>query len=318
MSRSRWSSRFRSLGVILLALGVALWLGLALTNRSAAADLARRRGALEDEIWRAQRAISAADRTVDAADRALAEMSPPKSRELPRQRLALDPVEVELISTQPKLGAAFLRSEEAYVKNEYAMFYRAQDLAPERIAQFEKNFLEYRQAMLDLNALFLRQGESEERATRALLSDAEWKYETGQGGLLGIKGYSALQEYQNRRYFRTALILPLAGVAALHGVPLTAEQGQQLLSTAIGTIQPVYRQQAPNEGAGFLNDIDWGDFRIRVRGVITSAQAELLLKVTIPSEVPTWRQYYLSKLISDGFEAERKAATTTAQNSPAP
>lgn len=290
--------------IAILAIGSAIWFGLDRATQAASVELAALQaqrneaeaGArnTEDELARTERKLTEVERLLVGSG------SVPVAAAKPLPALGS---EIELISTNPQLGALKLQSDRWYVRKEYERLYRALGLAPAQIEEFEKSFVEYRQRYLDLYAIGSAQGESR-KATEALASAAKDEFEKTQQKLLGAEGFRQLQEYDRSRSVRNSVAGALAGAAAYHDVPITAEQARRLAQAALQA-----SDQAPAAtDEALLRAIDWEKFQAQAREILTPAQYEVMRHVYMPSGYRGLRQLHLQNLVTRAVEAD--AGTT--------
>jgi hypothetical protein len=177
------------------------------------------------------------------------------------------------LATDPNLQRLDLERHRARIALEYDEFFEAVGLSPTQIERFQATVLKQVELSLDLRAMGQAQNAEEKRAMAAFQQQTEATHEIELQQTLGPDLYRALQEYESAQYSRTAVVNSFAGTAALAGVPLTPEQGDQLLQAALSATKAPSAAAAPD----LRSSIDLAKLDAQAREILTPAQFEVFL-----------------------------------------
>lgn len=298
---SRKSLFFSALAVV--ALGLALCLGFVRVSRTASAELASLdagRFRLTADIQRAAAALAATQASLTEIDRQLAVAKPTTATVASAPRIIPPGPEAVQASLHPEIGALRLRSDRLYVKGEYRRLYRDLNLSPDRIAQFETFWVEYRQRDLDLYAVAQSPDEATRKAAETLTARANEEYHARLKEIFGADGYLQFEEYERTRAIRNSIVGALAGSAAYFDVPITQEQARQLTVAAV-----------QSAGSELKNDIlaaiDWEKFQAQAQRILSPEQYHIMRHVYISSGYRGLRQRHLENLMQRALAADAAA-----------
>lgn len=280
---------------------------------AAVGRLAVQRIALEGELRRAEKRRVEAERGRDGGIRTPGASGganagvPVKPSGPPRPAKTVS----DLIADDPKAEVLMLRWQRAVVGVEYGPFFRSRGLSPEQIAKFEEGWVKRAERDLDLRAAGRGQDVAGERTVAALKQQAKDEYDAMQRQVLGAEGYAQLKDFERTLVVRNVVVLGLAGTAALEGVPLTAQQGEQLWAAALEATGSEAKGKV--SGEALVRQIDWAALDGRAREILTPAQFALFTNVAPPSGFqPRWK-YQLDAAISRAKETDAVGAAAPKQ-----
>jgi len=309
----------RRADIILLAtVGVfvvgALLVGLAAlrANRSIAVSLASLGEKTRDlvvEVRRERERVAAAERLRATLERQLANLEAARSRSdaSARAEKAASPTAPrsmsDIISSDPKLELLELQRLRLALHGDYGYFIYSAELSPEQINKWEELYVKHSERWMDLKSAARGQDEAGKQTVAALQKQATVDYETALAGLLGDDRYRKLQDYEQTIPIRNMVVNGLAGAAALEGIPLTDQQGDQLMGALIASGGADVRGKAQD-----LTGIDWAAADAQARWILSPEQFALF-KNTAPatSFSSRWRAQ-LNAAIRRAAEADAAAA----------
>lgn len=281
-------------------------------ERVAVEDLATlviERTALEAEVRREEHRLTTLERTrteLAQLARGPAETPPAKSSaETAAASKVVPPASgrtiTDIISNDPKAEVLMLRWQRAVVALEFGPFFRTRGISPEQIRKFEDNWVKRAERDIDLRAAEKLQDETGRKAMAALRQQSKDEYEAAQAELLGPENYQRLEEYNRTEVVRNVVVLGLAGSAALEGIPLSAQQGDQLWRAALAAAAPDASAKA---GEQLVRAIDWEALDAQARQILTPAQFALFQSGAALSGFGSRWRYRLDVLASRAQQAE--------------
>lgn len=310
-------TKFLVAGVMLALISGVIWQRVARAKRESAAALAvltRQRAALEAGIGQMERRLATAERArTEFAQlaRAATESGPTKPSSVaspaPAKPTAPAPERrsiTDIISNDPKAEVLMLRWQRAVVALEFGPFFRARGISPEQIRKFEDNWVKRAERDIDLRAAEKQQDETGRKTVAALQQQSKDEYEAAQAELLGAENYQRLQEYNRTEVVRNVVVLGLAGSAALEGIPLTAQQGEQLWQAALATTS----RGSQEKGEQLVRAIDWEALDAQARQILSPAQFALFQSGAALSGFGSRWRYRLDVLAARAQQAEATGA----------
>jgi hypothetical protein len=301
----------------LLAVALLIWFRADRTAREAeasAAALAKKRVTLEAEVRDAEERVAAAEQARNNLERALAGLSVVKPSASPAKNtpFSVPTSQRELISRDSKLEALELNRQRAAVAQEYGYFFHALGLSSAQIEQFTANAMKRTELGMDLFAVGQAQDAAGKQTVVMMQQQAKTEYEAAQAALLGAEDYRRLQEYERTVPFRNVVVFGLAGAAALEGIPLSAQQGEQLFQAAVDAAG----RDTKESGLQPVGAIDWDALDARARQILSPAQFALFQTVAPPSGFRSRWYYQLETVIGHAKQTDATAATTSAPKPP--
>jgi hypothetical protein len=306
--------RFLKISLILIAACIVIGLWQTWTKRHAKAsleELGSQRLALESEIRQAKMKRAAEIQNLEELRRwASVPPTAPKTPETAPQAAprSMPSSQSELISTDPKLEILDLKWSRAVVGLEYGPLYRSLGLSSKQIIKFEENYLKHAELSMDLAAVARGKGDAGKETAAVLKQQARSNYEAAQIELLGAEGFRQVEEYIRTLVPRNVFVLGLAGAAAFEGVPLTAQQGDQLWQAAI----KASRTDSSAKGSELIAAVDWDALDAQAEQILTPAQLELFKNVAPPSGFESRPELKAKDVIRRAQEADTAAARTSA------
>jgi hypothetical protein len=210
-----------------------------------------------------------------------------------------------IIANDPKAEVLMLRWQRAVVLLEYGPFFRAHGLSPDQIQKFQDNWVRRIEQNIDLAAAARAQDPAGRQAINKLQAQGKADYESAQQEVLGLDRWRQIQEYERTEVVRNTVVLGLAGGAALAGVPLTAQQGDQLWQAALNSAS-----HDPNvKGQDLVATIDWDALDTQARQILSPAQLALFTTTAYPSGFSPRGKYQLDAVIRRALQADAAAST---------
>lgn len=297
-------------GILLLVLGFVAWKNGQSRQQAerTLASVLSQRSALEAE-WRTtaervasqERARAEHARLREAQQRAKA-----REAELAAKQPARPRTQSEMISKNPKAEMLMLRWQGEAAIAEYGSFLRSHGITAEQVRRFKENWVRHSEQDIDLSAVARMENGLGEKELSALQNQAKAAYEAAEAEILGADVYRELKEYERTTVVaRNVLVLGFAGSAALEGIPLTAQQGQQLAQAAVGAADPTSANDS--SGEKLLTTIDWNALDLRARQILTPAQYVLYKTSAASIGFRSRWHYQLSEMVRQAQEADAAA-----------
>jgi hypothetical protein len=123
--------------------------------------------------------------------------------------------------------------------------------------------------------------------------------------LLGSENYQRYQDFVRTLPLRNVVVLSVAGTAALEGIPLTPQQGEQLFHTVLNTTRP------DPAGAPDLATVDWDVVDAQAALFLSPAQLGLLKTMAPNSGFPSRADLQLKAAMARALDQDRAAAAAT-------
>jgi hypothetical protein len=211
----------------------------------------------------------------------------------------------EIIANEPKAEVLMLSWQRAVVLLEYGPFFRAHGLSPGQIQKFQDNWVRCTEQNMDLAAVARAQDAAGRQAINKLQAQGKADYEAAQQEVLGPDGWRQLQEYERTEVVRNVVVLGLAGGAALAGVPLTAQQGDQLWQAALNAAN----RDPKINGQDLVATIDWDALDAQAQQILSPEQLALFTTTAYPSGFSPRGKYQLDAVIRRALQADAAAST---------
>jgi hypothetical protein len=216
------------------------------------------------------------------------------------------PTTAELMVRDPRLRVLYLDWQRAVQTQEYFPLFQQLGLSPEQQDKFIANLLAGEERRMDL-ADTIRSPESATGSTLAAArQQAQDQIETAQNELLGPDGYQRYRDFVRTLPLRNTVALSVAGTAALAGIPLTREQGEQLFQSVLGATRP-----DPKSGEPDLATIDWAAVDAQAQLFLSPAQFALLKTVAPNSGFPSRADLQLQAAMAQALDQDRRDAAAT-------
>lgn len=218
----------------------------------------------------------------------------------------------ELVASDPKLEVLYLNRQRAVVMVEYGDFFRARGLSPEQIDKFTDNYVKHIERTMDLGAAARGQDAAGQQTVTSLQQQERANYELAQSAVLGADGYQQMEEYLRTLPLQNIVMKGFAGAAALAGISLTAQQGEQLFQAAIDA-----SGRDPKLGGEQLaRVIDWDALDARARQILSPEQFALFTTVAPPSGFQSRWKYRLDAAILQAQQADSAKTAAPAAKPP--
>jgi hypothetical protein len=267
--------------------------------------LTSERAGLEAALKHAEGRIAAARQARAETQRALAALPPAnrsaspqttekKAASSPTAPGAITPALV--LANDPKLQAMMLMATRARVARDNARLFAALHLSPAQIEQFTQNALKREEALVDLAGVEQSQGKESKASVDAWRKKANDEFRAAQLELLGTAGMQQWDDYQRMAPARR-MVDGFAGTLVFEGVPLTPQQGEQLIAAFSHAVAE------PRNG----NAIDWAAIDAAVQPVLDPRQMAIFQTGSVIGGISR-QQVQLDAAVSRALEAERKAA----------
>jgi hypothetical protein len=276
--------------------------------------LAAKHVSLSAEVERMKSRNVAAKDLHTELSRMLNVLSPPPP--IVAQKIIAGPEPAKFLSdhfeNDPKMETLMLRRQRAVVLLEYAPLFRALKLSPEQIKKFQDNCVKREESFIDLRAASRAQDDLGKQMAAKLQEQANADYEAAQLEVLSADGYRQMQEFFRVEPLRNVLIRGLAGAAALEGVPLTEQQGEQLLQAALNAAS----QDANVTGEKLLTMVDWDALDVQARQILSPAQFTLFTTAAHLSGFQARWKYQTDAVIQRALQSEAASPTNTVTQLP--
>jgi hypothetical protein len=156
---------------------------------------------------------------------------------------------------------------------------------------------------MDLKSAARVQDDAGKQTVAALQKQATVDYDTALAGLLGDDRYRKLQDYERTIPLRNVVVNGLAGAAALEGIPLTDQQGEQLMRAFITSGGADVRGKAQD-----LTGIDWAAVEEQARLILSPEQFALFQNTAPATSFSSRWRAQLNAAIRRAQEADAAAA----------
>jgi hypothetical protein len=202
-----------------------------------------------------------------------------------------------LVNTDQKLQLLELQRQRASISLYYGEFFGSQRLSPAQIERLIEAKLKLEELAMDLDALGRTQDATGRQAMATMERQAAMEHDAILNETLGPEGSRALLEYERTQPWRRTIVNGFAGVAALAGTPITAEQGKQLLQAALEATPSDLNPENPNT----LSALDLAALDAQARRILSPAQFDFF------SGLNSWRtsleQQSVMRKVREGEEA---------------
>lgn len=183
---------------------------------------------------------------------------------------------LDILHRDPAAQILWLASRRAAVAVSYGPLFRSLALTPEQVETFQTLTIRREEQAMDLTAIVRQQGLGyDDPSVAALREKADDEERAARLALLGPEGYHRLQEYLRTLPVRE-IVDALAGVAAVSGMPFSAEQSARL-TQRLASASSRYQ----SGGAADIESIDW-DAADRLAQAILSPEQFVLYETVEP------------------------------------
>jgi hypothetical protein len=202
------------------------------------------------------------------------------------------------VMKDPNLQSAYFRSVRAENALKLGAFFQGQHLTSEQTAKMLDARVKFREVEQDLLATKLAEDPDAARdpgvimliesqvatayfatkdpAIATLYESARTDLRDTEQAILGLENYQRLQDYERTAWLREG-VQRVAAAAAMIGIPLTADQTEQLVlalsNSAAGT--PAARDRIDP------NSIDWNKAEVRANEILSPAQMDLFSRTDL-------------------------------------
>ena len=301
--------RFALGGALLLAAAGALWWQSERALRRTETSLAAadgRHAHLTDELERAKRLLAAKENTRLELRRELEKLTATRAPILPAAvKVTPAPTSPELMARDPRLRGLYLDWQKAAQTQEYFPLFQQLGLTPPQQEKFIANLLAAEEHRLDTAARLGSREFSSPGVANDLQQLANDQIAAAQLELLGSENYQRYQDFVRTLPLRNVVVLSVAGTAALEGIPLTPQQGEQLFHTVLNTTRP------DPAGAPDLATVDWDVVDAQAALFLSPAQLGLLKTMAPNSGFPSRADLQLKAAMARALDQDRAAAAAT-------
>ena len=299
-------------GVIVAVTAAVAWNNArgASAAESAFGILERKRTGIDAEIRRMEGRLAAAEKdqtnlqsTLDGLKKSVAAVVKSQAA-VPARKQSVDVAlqqKIRDFRNDPKEQLRQLAARRLALGSIYGPLFRSLSLSPAQSERFLDVTLKGEERQMDLSAVMRSQGLSEDDPMVAKLrgeSDAE--IQAALRELLGQAGYRQAQDYGRTSVVRE-LVSGLAGAAAVAGVPINAQQAEQL-TYILANASSRYRSGGPAEVA----EIEWDKIDTPARAILSESQLTLFKTVEPPGSA------YFRKRFDQVFNQATKADAASA------
>jgi len=212
----------------------------------------------------------------------------------------------DLIADDPATEVKMSQWQRAIVGVEYGPFFRRYGISREQIEKFQDDWVKRAEADIDLRAAARQQGPAGADTVAALQAQSKAANEQATRALFGSEAYEQLKEYERTLPVRNILVFGLAGAAAMDGVPLSAQQGDQLWHAAL----EASGNNPKADGETMLNNMDWTALDARVQQILSPAQFELFKHSAPPAGFRSRQEYEFDQIVRRAREADAGASAS--------
>jgi hypothetical protein len=299
-----------AMGVALLAAAGGLWWQSERALRRAETLLAAadgRHAHLSGELERTENLLTEKKNTGLKLRRELEKPTATRAPVLPSAvKVTPAPTSPELMARDPQLRGLYLDWQKATQTQEYFPLFQQLGLTPPQQEKFIANLLAVEERRLDAAARMGSREFSSPGVANDLQQLANDQIAAEQLELLGSEGYQRYQDFVRTLPLRNVVVLSVAGAAALEGIPLTPQQGEQLFHTVLNTTRP-----DPATGAPDLATVDWEVVDTQAALFLSSAQLGLLKTMAPNSGFPSRADLQLKAAMARALDQDREAAAAT-------
>ncbi len=306
-----------SMWLVLAALGVAVvaWNAsqAARAATEARAIAVRNEAALAAQAWSWRVRLARVECDAETAREELAELA---ARAVAEEK-AMAPVEAKLtgasmtdpwvraLRRDPVVQALQIAARRGRLEASYAPMFKRLGLGPERAEKFMSNVMALEERFTDLNAAAeAKDLDDNDEAIARLRGRAMKECEVAQRELLGADDYQRVVDFMLTMPVRES-VGGLAAVMTAAGVPMTAQQAEQLAEVIMRDGGP-----AMHDSRLPVSEVDWPQVDRSARAILSEAQLAIFQTTEPNTSVMNSRfAGRLERLIDQAREAEVKAAS---------
>jgi hypothetical protein len=287
-------------------------------SESALAAIARKVAGVDTEVRRMEGRLAAAEKdqtnlqsTLDGLKKSVTAVVKSQAA-VPARKQSVDVAlqqKIRDFRNDPKEQLRQLAARRLALGSIYGPLFRSLSLSPAQSERFLDVTLKGEERQMDLSAVMRSQGLSEDDPMVAKLrgeSDAE--IQAALRELLGQAGYRQAQDYGRTSVVRE-LVSGLAGAAAVAGVPINAQQAEQL-TYLLANASSRYRSGGPAEVA----EIEWDKIDTPARAILSESQLTLF-KTVEPPEAAYYRKRF-DQVFNQATKADAASAAAPAAKAP--
>ena len=287
-------------------------------SESALAAIARKVAGVDTEVRRMEGRLAAAEKdqtnlqsTLDGLKKSVTAVVKSQAA-VPARKQSVDVAlqqKIRDFRNDPKEQLRQLAARRLALGSIYGPLFRSLGLSPAQSERFLDVTLKGEERQMDLSAVMRSQGLSEDDPMVAKLrgeSDAE--IQAALRELLGQAGYRQAQDYGRTSVVRE-LVSGLAGAAAVAGVPINAQQAEQL-TYLLANASSRYRSGGPAEVA----EIEWDKIDTPARAILSESQLTLF-KTVEPPEAAYYRKRF-DQVFNQATKADAASAAAPAAKAP--
>ncbi|MFT3780998.1 MAG: hypothetical protein QM790_03215 [Nibricoccus sp.] len=255
-------------------------------------SITRKNTALQVEIKQLEQRLAAADRNQSEAEKAHERTESRRKAEASRsiyQMIKDDPVQQNLE----------LRRLRATAHSEYARFFLQKGYSAKQMSAFIDLTVKYLETWMDLEMTAPPRSAAKDPAVDLLRKKAEAEYFEKVQALLGEEDYRAYQGYRRTAPIYNAVVLGLAGAAALEGCSLTPQQGEQLLNAALSTADAETKP-----GKNPLKSVDWRKLDGLAQEILTPVQYRIFASRIPPSGFESKERLQINLAIDQAWKTD--------------
>ena len=290
-------------------------------SESALAAIARKVAGVDTEIRRMEGRLAAAEKdqtnlqsTLDGLKKSVAAVVKSQAAAPARKQsadAALQALQQKIrdFRNDPKEQLRQLAARRLALGSIYGPLFRSLSLSPAQSERFLDVTLKGEERQMDLSAVMRSQGLSEDDPMVAKLrGESDAGLQAALRELLGEAGYRQAQDYGRTSVVRE-LVSGLAGAAAVAGVPINAQQAEQL-TYLLANASSRYRSGGPAEVA----EIEWDKIDTPARAILSESQLTLF-KTVEPPEAAYYRKRF-DQVFNQATKADAASAGAPAAKAP--
>jgi hypothetical protein len=287
-------------------------------SESALAAIPRKVAGVDTEIRRMEGRLAAAEKdqtnlqsTLDGLKKSVAAVVKSQAA-VPARKQSVDVAlqqKIRDFRNDPKEQLRQLAARRLALGSIYGPLFRSLGLSPAQSEKFLDLTLKGEERQMDLSAVMRSQGLAEDDPmVIKLRADSDAELQTAQRELLGEAGFRQAQDYGRTSVVRE-LVSGLAGAAAVAGVPINAQQAEQL-TYILANASSRYRSGGPAEVA----EIEWDKIDTPARAILSESQLTLFKTVEPPGSAYFRKRF--DQVFNQATKVEAASAATPAAKAP--
>jgi hypothetical protein len=217
----------------------------------------------------------------------------------------------EIISADPKLEVLELKRQRLAMLWDYAYPLHALGLSPAQIERLGDITVKSVERVMDLRAAGRTQDAAGKEVVEKLQRQARAEREESVLSVLGAEGYRRWLELESTTALRNIAINGLAGTAALEGIPLTEQQGEQLIQAIFEVGGP--QLSGPRQD---LSKVDWDAVEARAQSILSPTQFALFKHRAPPTSFSSRQSQRLQDAVRRAWADDATTAAAAEQAGP--